>query len=303
MTTGLVDLHLHSTASDGTLTPTDLVHEAAERGVTLIALTDHDTTEGVAEATAAARESGLSLVPGVELSAESELYDVHILGLFLRVEHPGLQEALARLRVAREARNARILELLRSVGAPVSAERVQEISGPGSVGRPHIAAAMVEAGHVASQGEAFYRYLGRGKPAYVRRAQLEPAEACRIVKGADGIPVLAHPAKIGSSDLIDEVIAQGVEGVEAFHADQSTEDTEMLLALAKRHSLLVTGGTDSHGPRSDRWVPVGSVYLPPWVGERVLARAPEWWREAMVGYRVSGIGYRERPEGRPRGGA
>jgi predicted metal-dependent phosphoesterase TrpH len=282
MTTGLVDLHLHSTASDGTLTPTELVREAAERGVTLIALTDHDTTDGVAEATAAARESGVRLIPGVELSAETELYDVHILGLFLRVEQPALQEALARLRTARQVRNEQILERLRSVGAPVSAERVQEISGAGSVGRPHIAAAMVEAGYVASQGEAFYRYLGRGKPAFVRRARLEPVEACRIVKDAGGIPVLAHPAKVGSPTLIDAVIAQGVKGLEAFHSDQSTEDTEALLALAKRRSLLVTGGTDSHGPASDRSVPVGGVYLPPWVGERVLARAPQWWREAQA---------------------
>jgi predicted metal-dependent phosphoesterase TrpH len=282
MTTGLVDLHLHSTASDGTLTPTALVRQAAERGVTLIALTDHDTTDGVADATAAARGSEVRLVPGVELSAESELYDVHILGLFLRVEQPALQEALARLRAARQVRNEQILERLRSVGAPVSAARVQEISGAGSVGRPHIAAAMVEAGHVASQGEAFYRYLGRGKPAFVRRARLEPGEACHIVKEAGGIPVLAHPAKIGSPTLIDEVIAQGVEGLEAFHSDQSTEDTEALLALAKRHSLLVTGGTDSHGPGSDRWLPVGGLYLPPWVGERVLARAPQWWRDAQV---------------------
>ena len=279
---GGIDLHLHTSVSDGSLTPAELVREAAARGVGLIAITDHDTTDGIAEGVTAGSELGVTVIPGVELAADSAVHDIHLLGYYLRWEDTDLQSALAHLREQRDARNALILEKLYGLRLPLDPARVQEISGGGSVGRPHIAAAMVEAGYVASQGEAFWRYLGRGKPAFVARFQFQPAEACRIMKAAGGFAVLAHAAKVGSWDVIREAIADGVEGLEVYHRDHSAAEAESLLKFARERSLLVTGGTDSHGPRSDRMTTVGDVSLPAWVGEEFLAHAPAWWRERFA---------------------
>jgi len=276
---GHIDLHLHTTASDGSLTPTELVGEAAARGLTLLGVTDHDTTEGVEEAVAAGRGYGLRVIPGVELAADSATRDIHLLGYFIKWEDPDLQSALAQLREQREVRNARILRKLQDLHLPVDMARLKAISGSGSMGRPHIAAAMVEAGHAASQSEAFRRYLGRGRSAFVSRARLKPEEACRIIAAAGGLAVLAHAAKVGSWEVIRQVVAGGAAGLEVFHSDHSPEEVASLLSLARDQSLLVTGGTDSHGPRSDRPTPIGSVEIPAWVGEAFLARAPEWWRE------------------------
>jgi hypothetical protein len=279
MKPGRIDLHLHTTISDGSLSPRKLVEEAAAQGVAMLAVTDHDTVDGVAEAVAAGRERGVTVIPGVELAVDSASRDIHLLGYFLRWEEEGLRGSLAHLREEREVRNAQILAKLRELRVPVDPVRVREISGSGSVGRPHVAVAMVEAGHVASQSEAFWRYLGRGKPAFVPRFRLRPEEACRMIAAAGGIPVLAHAAKVGSFGAIQEVLASGVEGLEVFHTDHSASDSEWLLALAQERSLLVTGGTDSHGPRSERPTLIGSVEIPDWVGEAFLARAPQWWHD------------------------
>lgn len=279
MTPGRVDLHIHTAASDGSLSPAEAMREAAERGVSLLGVTDHDTTEGLAEAEAAACSLGLALVPGVELSGDSAANDIHILGYFIKADDAGLQAALHLLRESRDLRNERILERLRSMGARVELDRVREIAGYGSVGRPHIAAALLEAGHVVSYSEAFGRYLARGRPAFVPRKQLAPAEACDIIHRAGGLAVLAHPMKIGSRADIEQALASGLDGIEAFHPDHSSRDIESLVALARERSLLVTGGSDAHGPRSDRPVAIGSLALPAWVGEQFLSRAPEWWRE------------------------
>jgi hypothetical protein len=270
---GGIDLHVHSVFSDGTLSPAEVVAEAAGRDVRLVAITDHDTTEGLAEAQESARAAGVVLVPGVELSADTETDDIHILGYFVDPESEALAAGLARLREARNQRNALIVEQLSALGVAVAPGRVAELAGRGSVGRPHIAAALAEAGHVRNQQDAFRRYLGRGRPAFVARERLQVSEACALVREAGGIPVLAHPAKISSPAVRDGALASGVEGLEVFHCDHSGQDVQVLLALARQRSLLVTGGTDSHGPRSDRPVAIGSVSVPTWVGEELLERA------------------------------
>jgi predicted metal-dependent phosphoesterase TrpH len=274
-----VDLHVHTTASDGTLTPTQTVAEATRLGVTILAITDHDITDGVPEGQAAAREAGIVLVPGVELSAELEGREVHLLGYFVDVGNARLQHLLSDLRRRRDQRNREILARLRSLGAPVAAERVRAIGGEGSVGRPHIAVALVEAGHASSLQEAFRRYLAAGRPAYVPGVLLGIEEACAAIKQAGGICVVAHAAKLGSLDAVQRVIAVGAEGVEAFHCDHSEAEAQSLVAFARERSLVVTGGSDSHGPHPDRPVPIGSVAVPDWVGEELLARAPSWWRQ------------------------
>ncbi len=279
MTPGKLDLHVHTTASDGSLAPDEAVREAIVQGVTLLGIADHDTMEGVPAAQEAAAEAGLVLVPGVELSVGSDQREVHVLGYFADLRNAELRDALATLRGARDLRNRRILLRLRDLGAPVAEQRLQEIAGSGSVGRPHIAKALVEAGHVSSEGEAFGRYLARGKPAYVHRERLSPAEASQVIRQAGGIPVLGHPAKLGPRQTIERLLDDGMDGIEVFHSDHDENDVRLLMGIAQERNLLITGGTDSHGPHSDRPIAIGAVNIPRWVGEQVLARAPRRWME------------------------
>lgn len=279
MNPGRIDLHVHTTASDGTLTPAETVRDAVARGVALLAITDHDCTDGIAEALDAAKELEITLVPGCELSVGSDETEVHLLAYFMDISDAAFQEALAKLRGARDVRNERILARLRELGAPLDITRLRQIAGDGSVGRPHIAKALVEARHVSSEGAAFGRYLARGKPAYVGRERLGPAEASNLIRDTGGIPVLAHPAKIGPRPAIEGIIDQGIAGVEVFHSDHDAKDVELLMKIARERGLLITGGTDSHGPHSSRPRLIGSVNIPEWVGEELLARAPRSWRE------------------------
>ncbi len=274
---GRIDLHVHTSASDGTLSPAAAVAEAAARSVWLLGIADHDTTEGVPEALEAARGTGVTVIPAVELSVGAEKHEIHVLGYFVDIEDESLQAALHKVQGARELRNERIAERLRELGVPVELSRVKEIAGDGSVGRPHIAKALVEAGHVVSEGEAFYRYLARGKPGYVGRERLGPAEAAETIRRAGGIAVLAHPGKLGSRSRIEEIVAMGMEGVEAFHSDHGQKEVELILEIAETRNLLVTGGSDSHGPRSARPIVIGSLDIPEWVGEQLLAKAPVGW--------------------------
>ena len=264
-----IDLHLHTTASDGTLTPEELVTAAARRGVSVIGLTDHDITDGLALAEPAARRLGVELVAGVEINTDWKGSEVHLLGYFTEVFNPGLQEELKRLRQGREERNRKILARLRALGHGLDPRRVAEIAGEGSVGRPHIAAALVEAGQIESMGEAFRRLLTPGKPAYVPRYRITPAQAVAIVLEAGGVPVLAHPAKLRDESLIKPLVDAGLLGLEAYHCDHTPAATAHYLDLARRYGLLVTGGTDSHGPRSERPVEIGSVAVPEEVWPRL----------------------------------
>lgn len=274
---GKIDLHVHTTASDGSLSPAETVREAVARGVGLLGIADHDTVGGIPAAEEAARAVGLPLVPGVELSVGSGEREIHVLGCFVDVGGIALREILAALRAARDRRNERILLRLAQLGAPVDPARVQDIAGSGSVGRPHIAKALVEAGHVSSEGEAFGRYLARGRPAYVGRERLSPREASKVIREAGGIPVLGHPAKIGPRPVIEALVDEEMAGLEVFHSDHDERDVALLMSIAKERDLLITGGTDSHGPHSDRPIAIGSLDIPEWVGEQVLARAPDWW--------------------------
>jgi predicted metal-dependent phosphoesterase TrpH len=278
LTCSTIDLHVHSTASDGTLTPRQIVREARARGITVLAITDHDTVDGLAEAEDAARGESPTLIPAVELSVGSGAREIHVLGYFIDPTAARLQDVLSWVRRHRDERNVKILQRLASLGAPVDPHRVHEIAAGGSVGRPHIAAALLEAGHVASVLDAFHRYLARGKPAYVARVRLSQEQACDLIRDAGGLPVLAHPAKLGSADAIKAIASAGMDGLEVYHCDHQKEDEDMLLALAKELRLLVTGGTDSHGPNRGRSIPIGGVAVPDWVGEELLSHAPAWWR-------------------------
>lgn len=244
-----VDLHTHSTASDGLLAPIDLVDAAHAAGLAAIALTDHDTTAGIAAATVAGERVGLKVIPGVELSARYLRHEAHILGYFIDPASQALQHELSRYREVRLARMERMVEKLATIGKPVDLARVREIAGAGAVGRPHLAAAMVEAGYVDGMRMAFDRYLGHGRPAYVPKPDLAPAEAIAVIRAAGGVPVLAHPFSTGDpAGVLPGLRDLGLMGMEVWYGEYSPEQRGELHALATGLGLIPTGGSDFHGP-------------------------------------------------------
>ena len=266
-----VDLHTHTTASDGNLTPAQLVNRAARLTLKVIAITDHDTTAGIAEAVAAGQTLGVEVIPGVEINTDVPRAEVHVLGYFVDPNHAELTEQLARIREGRVGRARKMAEVLAGMGAPVKFERILEIAGEGAVGRPHVAQALVEAGFAHGYQDAFERYIGRNSPAYVERIKFTPAEACALIRRAGGIPVLAHPVSYdrygaisGAFDLdqmLPELIAAGLGGIEVYYPRYDAITVERLLGLARRYGLVVTGGTDFHGIRPNE-PDLGGTYVP-----------------------------------------
>jgi len=269
-----VDLHIHTTCSDGSLAPAEVVQECVTSGMQVVALADHDITDGIPMAAPLAEAAGIHLVPAVEINTEFEGSEVHVLGYWIALDSPALQEHLRRIREARLERNRRIIARLAEVGCHISEERVREIAGEGSVGRPHLAAALVEAGCAESVPDAFDRYLGRRGVAYVARYRITPEEAIAQVRQAGGLPVLAHPGNLGRDHLITDLLAAGLRGVEAYHSDHTSDQAAHYVAMAKRLGLLVTGGTDTHGNYAAGGSAIGSVPVPEWVGEGILAARP-----------------------------
>ncbi|HUG87612.1 MAG TPA: PHP domain-containing protein [Actinomycetota bacterium] len=252
-----IDLHTHSRHSDGTFEPRESVALAIERGLRVLAITDHDSTAGIPEAQAAAAGSGLEVVPGVEFSAEYEGGSVHVLGYWMDPEHPEFRDELERLREDRVRRAERMVERLRALGNPVTVERVREIAAGGSVGRPHVAQALVEAGVVPTVGDAFSQELiGTGGRAYVAKHALHPVEAVRLIRRAGGVAVLAHPAHwrdgIPVPDaLIEEMVEAGMDGIECAHPDHPPAVEARYREMAARLGLAATGSSDCHGTRYD----------------------------------------------------
>jgi predicted metal-dependent phosphoesterase TrpH len=267
-----IDLHTHSTASDGLLSPARLVALATERGLRVLALTDHDTTDGLPEAQAAAAAAGLRFIPGVELSTHVEAGEVHVLGYFIDPGHPALRAALAQFRAAREGRAATIVERLTAAGAPIQLERVLSFAS-GSIGRPHVARALVEAGHATSINDAFERWLVRGRPGYVERYRLTPPDAVRLIRAAGGVPVLAHPHSADDLPrLLPELVAAGLAGIECYYGDYDDARKRSYLALAARYDLVPSGGTDFHGTGVAHRRPLGGTWLPPETPDLLAAR-------------------------------
>ena len=267
-----VDLHVHSTASDGELTPAGLVRYACERGLSALALTDHDTVDGIDAAIDAARGTALEIVPGVELSCDVPQNEVHVLGYFVDWHDPSFEGMLVKFRDGRYGRAEKMVKKLTALGAPISFERVKQIAGDASLGRPHVAQALVEAGHVATISGAFDRYIGRTGPAYVERFRLAPEDAVALVLRAGGVPVLAHPRDV--THWIEPLVKVGLIGLEAQYGayDQMTRDD--LVRWAKQYDLLVTGGSDFHGLNKMAHLSnLGDVDVPVHVVEELRSRA------------------------------
>jgi 3',5'-nucleoside bisphosphate phosphatase len=251
-----IDLHTHTDRSDGTFAPAELIRLAAERGLDVVAVTDHDTTEGLDEALAAGSELGVEVVPGVELSAEYEGASIHVLCYWMDVVDGALQEELRRLRDERFRRGELMVEKLRELGLPIEFERVRQIAKGGNIVRPHLAQALVEAGHVESEEEAFDRWIADGRPAHVPKHALHPLDALGLIRGADGLCVLAHPGMWGDEtsvpeELIEAMTRAGMAGLEVDHTDHDPEQRDHWRRLADRLGLIPTGGSDCHGTRYD----------------------------------------------------
>lgn len=267
-----VDLHLHTTASDGALTPAQLVREARAHGLECIAVTDHDSTNGIEEAMAEGEREGVHVIPGIEMSTDIPRAEVHILGYYIDYRDSGFQSVLRQLREGRRERAEKMVAKLAAMGLLVPWERVLEVAGPGSVGRPHIAEVMVEMGYVSSAVEAFASFIGRNAPAYVERYKLTPMDAITLIRQVQGLPVLAHPAEVVAlNQLLPDLISAGLVGLEAYYGDYSPEAVEGLLVLADEYGLIPTGGTDFHRPDSLNNGPrhPGSTWVP-WESARRL---------------------------------
>ncbi|MEP6992766.1 MAG: PHP domain-containing protein [bacterium] len=241
-----VDLHMHSTASDGSRSPADVVRAAAAAGLTAIALTDHDTVGGLGEASAAGIALGVRIVNGVELSAVEGDAETHLLGLHLR-DVVVIERELGALRDMRERRGQHIVDKLVALGVQVTFGDVLAQAGGGAVGRPHVARALVADGWATDVRDAFDRYLGAGKPAYVAKDQLGMADAIAIIHAAGGLAVLAHPGPAGTRERLTSLLALGMDGVEVKHPGHSPSDTARLTMLAAQLGLVMSGGSDWHG--------------------------------------------------------
>lgn len=269
------DFHNHSTCSDGKLTPTQLIDLAAARGVRVFALTDHDTLDGQDEAArAAARHPGFTLIPGVELSCDVPGTEVHMLGLFVNRHGRALLDQLELFRRGRIERAEKMVGALAGLGVPIEWSRVQEIAGEASVGRPHVAQALLERGHVQTFEEAFDRFLGRNGPAYFERQKLTPHDAIAMIRAAGGLPIFAHPSFTdGYEEVAADLAAHGLFGMEVYYKHYEPEVVESLRRLAERLGLFTSGGSDFHGIERGNERQPGDIPLPDAVALALLDRA------------------------------
>lgn len=256
-----VDLHLHTYYSDGTFSPEELIDQAAKAKLKAISITDHDTVEGIKPVMRAGLKEKIEVLPGIELTAEFNGSEIHILGYLIDCENKPLCEKLALLKKVRIERIYKITEKLSTCGIEIDPEKIFALSGEGTIGRLHVARALVNEGKVKSTYEAFDKYIGDKCPAYVLGFRLSPAEAVKIIKNAGGVPVLAHPYTIRDDALLYQLIDFGIMGLEAYYPEHSQSMTNFYLNLAKERNLLVTGGSDCHGKAKPE-IRIGSMKIP-----------------------------------------
>lgn len=264
---GRIDLHTHSTISDGTDTPAELVRYAKKKGLRAIALTDHDRIDGIEEAQTVGGEVGVEVIPGVELSAEFSEGAMHLLGLFIDRTSPSFLRRLAVFQTARRERNPKIVQKLQEMGFKITEEEVAAAAGGRQAGRPHFARVLMQKGYVHSMTEAFERYIGDGKPAYVKKPQPSPEACIALIHEANGIAVLAHPNTIHLTDqklsaLFERLVKAGLDGVEVYYSTHTPEEIVRYERLADAWNLAKTGGSDFHGehkPHIDLGVGKGTL--------------------------------------------
>ena len=272
----IIDLHLHTTASDGRLTPGELILRAATKGVTVMAVTDHDTTAAVIDAQALGRAQGIDVIPGIEVTAVERGGDVHVLGYFFRPEDVALNTFLAEQRARRVTRVENIIDRLEALGLPVDGAALLEDARRQqgrAIGRPQVARAMVAAGHVGDVGEAFDRWLGRGRPAFVAREGPPIVTVLEVLHAAGGLASLAHPGKSRIDEHIEALRDAGLDALEVYHPDHDAADRARYAGLAARLRLLATGGSDFHGEPSHGVEPgTSSLPEPAWLALLAASR-------------------------------
>jgi len=255
------DLHIHTNFSDGLLSPEEVVKRSAKAGLTAIAITDHDTVDGVARGIDEAQKAGIKLVPALEFTTDVPGTEIHILGYFIDHKAAWLLELLKKIRDDRVNRIHKIVEKLKKLGIDIDAGEILKLADLGSVGRPHVARVLLQKGIVKSIQEAFNRYLDFNAPAYVPHFRLSPEEAIRTIIKAKGIPVYAHPAVSRRDEMIPELVAAGLAGIEVYYSRHSDFQVKHYLGIANKYGLLVTGGSDFHGLGTERDVMLGDVKL------------------------------------------
>lgn len=255
------DLHIHTVYSDGTFEPEEAVQSAYEAGLSCIAICDHDVVEGVPLALAEAEKCGIEVIPGVELSSDIENGELHMLGYFVDYEDKNFIRQLDDLKSARVERVRAMCQRLKEIGINIEAEEVFELSGPGTVGRLHIARVMVAKGYVPAIPDAFRKYIGDNGPAYINRFRLFPEDAVRLITGAKGVPVIAHPYSLSDESLIGNMVSAGVKGIEVFYPEHNSSLSQHYIAIAEKFNLVMTGGSDFHGLVKPA-VKLGQVKLP-----------------------------------------
>jgi len=264
------DLHLHTNFSDGSFSPEELIKALADTDISCIAVADHDTVMGIRPALEEAKSTGIEVLPAIELTAEYETSEIHILGYLIDCENKDLLATTALLKQNRIERIYKMVEKLKKMGLDLEAEAVFSFTKEGTVGRLHVARAMLGAGFVNSVSEAFEKYIGDKKPGYVLGFKLSPREAIDLIKNAGGIPVLAHPYTVSREDVISQIIECGVMGLEAYYPEHMHGMTDFYLELAKEKNLLVTGGSDFHGA-SKPLLQLGVFKIPYELVERLKA--------------------------------
>lgn len=255
------DLHAHTHFSDGTDTPERVIELAKQAGLSAIAITDHDNVQAHPVAAPAAARAGVELLMGIEMSASLRGAEVHLLGFLFDPAHPPLTQHLATQQARRVERAKEMVQRLNAAGVALETQDVFGLAGPGTIGRPHVARALVNRGHVGSSAEAFERYLSPGGVAFVPGSAVEPSLVIRLILEAGGVPVLAHPIYLKSDPMIDEMAAQGLAGLEVYHSSHNPETVRRYEAIADRLQLVKTGGSDYHG-QAKEGQPIGAVKAP-----------------------------------------
>ncbi|MEO0074935.1 MAG: PHP domain-containing protein [candidate division WOR-3 bacterium] len=255
------DLHIHSNFSDGLLTPEEIVMIAKEKQLDAIAIVDHDAVAGIEPAIQAGKKINLEIIPALELSCLLNENDIHIIGYYIDYRNKKLNEIVNNIQQKRIERAKKIVEKLTEQGADIEIERVLELAGNGAVGRPHIAQALLEEGHINSYDEAFWKYIGYHCPAYVPKEKLAPQDAIKLIKEFGGVAILAHPMSYNNRGIINYLIEMGIQGLEVWRCEHSENEINYLSNLIKTHHLIATGGSDCHGGRKGK-ILIGELKIP-----------------------------------------
>jgi hypothetical protein len=266
------DLHIHSNASDGELAPAEVARQAKAAGLCAFSLTDHDTTNGLKAAKLEAERSGIVFVPGIEINCDAGERDAHILGYGMSANLSELEDELRELGRNRYIRVQKMVAKLQQLGIPVTLEMVEDLARGATLGRPHVARAIVQLGYAVSVQDAFDRFLVRGAPAYEPRMGLHAKRAIELLHDCGAVVSFAHPAKTNDDTLVEDVIRWGLDALEVWHSDHKSADRERYKRMARKYGLLLTGGSDSHGTVGSRFVPIGNQTLPDEHWEKLALR-------------------------------